>query len=127
VGRKQANHPPQACPRCGEPISYVERRKRGERTYYYAVHERYVNGKRVVRKCYLGPDVYEYAERLNNLGLSGLIDSKRYVKYLSHLLARLDIMTLSKEDREFLARELRAALDKLESRETQGEGLAPSA
>ena len=50
------------CPKCGEPISYIERRKMGNRVYLYAVHyygyERGPNGKPrpKLRRCYLGPE-----------------------------------------------------------------------
>jgi len=50
------------CPRCGEPISYIERRKMGNRVYLYAVHyygyERGPDGKPrpKLRRCYLGPE-----------------------------------------------------------------------
>jgi len=53
---------PKVCPRCGEPISYIERRKVGNRVYVYAVHyygyERGPNGKPrpKLRRCYLGPE-----------------------------------------------------------------------
>jgi len=49
------------CPRCGEPISYIERRKIGSHIYLYAVHyegyERGPHGKvrPRLRRCYLGP------------------------------------------------------------------------
>jgi hypothetical protein len=105
------------CPRCGEPISYVERHRRGERIYYYAVHEYYANGKRVARrKCYLGPEVYVHGELFNRLGLAGLVDPKRYVRYLITLLARIDAMNLASEEKEALAEELKKALERLEGR-----------
>ena len=61
--------PPSAL-KCGKPYSYVKRRRRGGRTYLYAVH--YLGyekrGGRVVkrvRECYLGPErVVEYEEAL---------------------------------------------------------------
>jgi len=52
------------CPRCGQPISYIEKHKRGNRVYYYAVHyEGYERGpdgrpRPKLRRCYLGPDKY---------------------------------------------------------------------
>jgi len=63
------------CPKCGQPIDYLERRvvrRNGrdgqvhERVYFYAWHfARGPNGeilyRNVVRKCYLGPDKYIYA------------------------------------------------------------------
>jgi hypothetical protein len=64
------------CPRCGQPLSYIESYKKGSQTYYVAVHyEGYekaeVEGRRrikkKVRKCYLGPQVYKYVEKLHEL------------------------------------------------------------
>ena len=52
---------PEVCPRCGEPISFIERRKIGNRVYLYAVHyygfERGPRGKvrPRLKRCYLGP------------------------------------------------------------------------
>lgn len=47
------------CPKCGEPYSYLERRKRGESIYLYAVHrERGEGGKSKVKKCYIGGERY---------------------------------------------------------------------
>ncbi len=49
------------CPRCGQPISYIERRRIGNNVYYYAVHyEGYERGpdekpRPKLRRCYLGP------------------------------------------------------------------------
>jgi hypothetical protein len=51
----------EACPRCGEPISFIERRKMGNRVYLYAVHyygyKRDSHGKvrPRLKRCYLGP------------------------------------------------------------------------
>jgi len=51
----------EVCPRCGEPISFIERRKMGNRVYLYAVHyygyERGSHGKvrPRLKRCYLGP------------------------------------------------------------------------
>jgi len=44
------------CPRCGAPVSWRETVRRGGREYSVAVHYLgTVNGKRRVKKCYLGP------------------------------------------------------------------------
>jgi len=55
------------CPRCFKDISWIEERVRKGRKYYYAVHyEGYsrVDGRvrRRIKKCYLGPRVYEYVQ-----------------------------------------------------------------
>ncbi len=78
------------CPRCGLPYSYIERRKNGDRVYYYAVHySRVDGGKRKVHKCYLGPDTYEYVSRLHvreGLILKGLSDPERVLEYLDAII-----------------------------------------
>jgi len=58
------------CPRCGQPISYIEKRKIGNNVYYYAVHyegyERGPDGKPrpKLRRCYLGPEKYVLTNRV---------------------------------------------------------------
>jgi uncharacterized OB-fold protein len=48
-----------ACPRCGSPVSWYERARRGERYYLLAVHFDPQSKSR--RKCYLGPvDGYDH-------------------------------------------------------------------
>ncbi len=42
------------CPRCGQIFSYLEKRKKGNREYLYAVHVNREKGKRRIKKCYLG-------------------------------------------------------------------------
>jgi hypothetical protein len=84
------------CPRCGQPASYIERRRVGDREYLYAVHEYRDKQKGRVRiKHYLGPaDGYEYVSRthsddlreLQGLG-TGIEDvHARNLVYLEHLL-----------------------------------------
>jgi len=66
------------CPKCGEPISYIERRRIGGHVYIYAVHyygyERGPDGKvrRKIRKCYLGPEAYTYVSRTLGVPFRGL-------------------------------------------------------
>jgi RNA polymerase-binding transcription factor DksA len=73
------------CPRCGQPISYIEKHKRGNRVYYYAVHyegyERTPDGRihKKVRRCYLGPDKYVLTNKV--LAAAGI-----QVKSLAHQL-----------------------------------------
>ena len=85
------------CPRCGSPISWIEKLRRGDRVYYVAVH--YLgytkSGGKVrkrVRRCYLGPEEYEYVTRLHrDLGivLKGAIEERRVVHYLDAFLEAL--------------------------------------
>jgi len=60
-GATMAQSQLEVCPRCGEPISYIERHRRNGHVYVYAAHYygyRRGPGGRVikrVRRCYLGP------------------------------------------------------------------------
>ena len=92
------------CPRCGSPISWVERQRKGDRVYYYAVH--YLGytkvGGRVrkrVRRCYLGPESYEYVSRLHkDLGivLEGAVVDRRVVHYLDAFVEALSRVELDR-------------------------------
>jgi hypothetical protein len=106
------------CPRCGQPYSYVDSYRRGGQVYYVAVHyEGYekVEGKvkKRVRKCYLGPQVYKYVEKLHDLGLSGPIDKERFKRYFKELLDQVDLSP----------RELIAMIEELGSRLLEDLGL----
>jgi len=84
------------CPRCGQPFSYIESYAKGSQRYYVAVHyEGYqkVEGKikKKVRKCYLGPQVYKYVEKLHGLELSGPIDKERFKRYFKGLLDEVEL------------------------------------
>jgi uncharacterized C2H2 Zn-finger protein len=101
------------CPRCGQPYSYIESYRRGQQTYYVAVHyegyEKVEGKKRVkkkVRKCYLGPQTYKYVEKLHELGLSGAVDRERFKRYFRELLDEVDLSP----------RELIAMIEELGSR-----------
>ena len=76
------------CPRCG-CRGYVERKRSGSRVYMYYVHDRYEDGKRKRRRCYLGADRYSYVEQFNPLGLSGLADKDRFARYMRKLVEQL--------------------------------------
>ena len=95
------------CPRCGAEISWIETQKKKDRVYYYAVHYTGYDkvGSKVrkkVRKCYLGPEEYEYVSRLHSdlgLKLEGAVVEKRVVHYLDAFVealvkADLDRLTL---------------------------------
>jgi len=71
--RSQEAEEKKLCPRCGQPYSYIESYTKGSQKYYVAVHyEGYQKAegkvKKRVRKCYLGPQVYKYVEKLHGLG-----------------------------------------------------------
>ncbi len=83
------------CPRCGQPISYVERQRRGSQVYYLAVHylgyERGPDGRvrKRVRKCYLGPAEYIEVSKLHSdlgLTLKGLMEEGRERDYMEALV-----------------------------------------
>ena len=88
------------CPRCKSPFSYLERhrdRKTGK-VYYYAVHyEGYTRTpsgkiKKKVRKCYLGPDFYNYVSLTHGdegLVFRGMLDSERILVYLDIIIGYL--------------------------------------
>jgi len=87
------------CPRCGQPVSYIERHRRNGHVYYYAVHylgyERAPDGRVVkrLRKCYLGPEAYTEVSRTHgDLGLTfrGLLEGGRELEYLEGLVAAIE-------------------------------------
>ena len=85
------------CPRCGSPISWIETQRKGSRVYYVAVHYMgysKVGGKvrKRVRKCYLGPELYEYVTRLHQdlgLRLEGAVVDRRVLHYLDAFVEAL--------------------------------------
>jgi len=111
------------CPRCGRPYSTIERREINGKTYYYAVHYEYeyVNGrkKRTVKKCYLGPDVYDYTTRTHEkdgLAFMGLMHYReRIVYYLEAVINALSKVDINPADARRLAELLRRAADELEA------------
>jgi len=112
------------CPRCGERYSWLERRvvREGGREYeyFYAVHEYKENGKRRIKKCYLGPAEYRYVslthETKEGLVFSGLLDSDRAIKYLYSIMAYIERATSDIDPKQLkaLAKNLRDFADKIE-------------
>jgi len=106
------------CPRCGREYQYIEQRRQGNQTYFYAVHvERIGNGKRKIKKCYLGPLVYQYVSKLHereNLVLKGLLETNRALEYLEAILQSLLNSAIDQELRREIARKLRFYADLLE-------------
>ena len=77
------------CPRCGAKYNYIERRKKGDQVYLYAVHK-WKEGDRVrVKKCYLGPEnEYIYVAHMHEdigLNLYGLMTKERALFYIQAL------------------------------------------
>lgn len=91
----RAPKPGEVCPVCGRPIDWVERRVRNGHVYYYAYHYiNDVNGKRKVKKCYLGADKYDYVTRKNSdlgMELKGMAYSEadRFSEYFNSALDKL--------------------------------------
>ena len=119
------------CPRCGRPISYFEKHKRGDRTYIIAVHylgySKDSKGriKKRVKKCYLGPEeAYEYVTRTHakeGLVLRGLIDRDRVLSYLDSIIDYLERNPQEIESREFI-KVLKELRDVLRRRKRRGMG-----
>ena len=82
------------CPRpgCGAPITWIEKRVRGEHVYYYAVHETRFGKQRKIKKCYLGAERYQYVEMFNPIGLAGLVDGSRFARYIDNIINAADAM-----------------------------------
>jgi hypothetical protein len=110
------------CPRCGQPISYIERQRRGNRFYYYAVHyegyERTPDGRirKKVRRCYLGPNAYIEVSKLHadlGLTLKGLIEEGRERDYMEALANTIEARLRDGSLRPEEALELARSLDRL--------------
>jgi len=113
------------CPRCGLPVSWFEKLRRGDRVYVRAVHFLgYVGKKKVVRKCYLGPvESYEYVSHLHRkegLEFYGLHYTTRIFEYLDRLLDVLfDVENLEGVDVNKLIEKMRKVIEFLEKIEKQ--------
>ena len=113
------------CPRCGQPVSYIERHRRNGHVYYYAVHylgyERAPDGRvlKRLRKCYLGPEAYTEVSRTHgDLGLTfrGLLEGGRELEYLEGLVAAIEGRLERGELGRAQALELAGALAQLSER-----------
>jgi len=110
------------CPRCGLPVSWVEKLRKGDRVYYVAVHYLGYNksGGRVrkrVRKCYLGPETYEYVTRLHrDLGivLEGAVVDRRVIHYLDAFVSALSRVELDRPTLVEILSKLRYLTQRLE-------------
>ena len=105
------------CPRCGAPYSYIEKREKDGRIYYYAVHYFYGDdGRRHARKCYLGPDTYIYVSKLHkSLVLEGMIEKGRIMDYVRDLEREIDLLPedFKAADKRRLVEGLRRLEDKV--------------
>jgi len=110
------------CPRCGQPVSYIERQRRGNRFYYFAVHyegyERTPDGRirKKVKRCYLGPAEYIEVSKLHadlGLTLKGLIEEGRERDYINALAEAIEARLREGRLRPEEALELARRLDRL--------------
>jgi hypothetical protein len=113
------------CPRCGGPVSWVERHVRGGRVYYVAVHyEGYTKApdgrvRKRVRKCYLGPSEYEYVSRTHEdlgLVLKGLSEPGRVIDYLDAFINSLERLDLDEATLEAIIQKLEELVARLRKR-----------
>ena len=116
------------CPRCGSKYNWIERHKRGDRVYLYAVHKE-GKGKNAKRwKCYLGPsDSYVYVSKTHtqeDLRLKGLADIDRALEYLDALINYVETVELDGSVRARLAEKFKQLAEVL-SREPREEEEQP--
>ncbi|OYT57274.1 MAG: hypothetical protein B6U76_01490 [Desulfurococcales archaeon ex4484_217_2] len=110
------------CPRCGRKFSYLEKHRRGDRIYVYAVHyEGYSkSGRRIskrITKCYLGPvEEYEYVSALQPITLYGLLKKGRLYSYVRELTSFVMKAPLSKELAIQIAEQFEEAAEVLRKR-----------
>jgi len=106
------------CPRCGGVISWIESQRKGGRVYYVAVHYLgRVGGKRMVKKCYLGPEEYVYVSRTHqdlDITLEGLIRDRRLINYLDAFISSLFTIDLDEKTLIEVTRRLRNLVERLE-------------
>ena len=120
MASKESEEPKRTCPRCGMPISWIERQRKGGREYYVAVH--YLgrsSGKEALRKCYLGPKEYAYVSSTHEglgLTLKGMVEPRRVMEYLDSLLTALPHLNVGKEELSKLVDRLKLVLKVLEER-----------
>ena len=120
ASKEKSEEPKRTCPRCGMPISWIERQRKGGREYYVAVH--YLgrsSGKEALRKCYLGPKEYAYVSSTHEglgLTLKGMVEPRRVLDYLDSLLTALPHLNVSREELSKLVERLKAVLEALEER-----------
>ena len=101
------------CPRCGRPYNWIESYVVKGRRYYRAVHyegcvKKGNKVRRIVKRCYLGPQEYIYTSVTHPFMLRGAVSSGRLVDYLK---AIADYMETIEEAEDV---ELEAVIKELE-------------
>lgn len=102
------------CPRCGAEYSWIERRVTPHNVYLLAVHVYKEDGKRRVRKCYLGPEeLYKHVERVHNLDALTNVSEQDYLKLAMRSLTRIKLLAESGLLTEDAKREAMHAMQRL--------------
>jgi hypothetical protein len=104
------------CPKCFNE-GRLEVKKIGNHSYLYCLHIIKEGGKTRKKRCYLGAAQYTYVERFNPLGLTGLHDKERFVRYARKLLDNL-----SPQQLEWLKEALHRKIGEVMKIVQQGEG-----
>jgi len=78
------------CHVCGQPVSYVERRRPENHVYLYAAHRSWVGGRRRIKKHYLGVE--------EGAGIEAREAPDEGRKPLEERVRELEARGLSKED-----------------------------
>ena len=111
--------PGRPCPRCGLPIDFLERKRVRNQVYLYAWHYlRDENGKRKVKKCYLGPERYIHGQVTHEpmgVVLKGMGQDLQDIPRLSEYLTNVaQTLRLRMEDRSLPSIHARAIAQALE-------------
>jgi len=86
------------CPICRNSYKYVEKRpyKACDRTqyYYYIIHiSKDANGRKHVKKCYIGAEGYIYVSKMHkdaNITFTGYNNPNRYNIYMKDIMDYID-------------------------------------
>jgi hypothetical protein len=95
------------CPRCGQKMSYLEKRKIGGNVYLYVHHVTREGKKRHVKTCYLGPES-EYINVTHmhteeGLVLRGMTSYDRALEYLKRIKDYLKTQDLDEGRKKLLS------------------------
>jgi hypothetical protein len=103
------------CPRCGQRMSYLEKRQVGGNVYLYAVHVTREMKRRKVRKCYLGPESQyinvSHMHTDEGLILRGMMSYDRAIEYLRRIVDYLRTENLREEERNLLSQVTRELME----------------
>jgi hypothetical protein len=107
------------CPKCGS-TGYLDKRKIGNRVYIYVIHVERAEGRRKVRRCYVGPEEgYVHAEQVHNIGLTNIMDQDYVltaILSLERAVEQLEKIVVALEPRHRHAQELLARIGEVKKR-----------